>query len=63
MSFKFKNLKKSTPAKFVKIGVALVSVSAFIAGYGLTQGNEIVGYIGLGLGVIGTLFVNMFNDV
>lgn len=52
---KLSNINKPTSPRLGKIGAALVSVSAFIAGYGLTSGNQIVGFIGLGIGVIGTL--------
>lgn len=62
MKAKLNNLNKSTPAKWAKLGSAFVAVSAMIAGYGLTMDDKIVGYIGLGLGVVGTFFVNLFSD-
>ena len=52
---KLSNIHKPTPAKWSKFGLACVSVSTFIAGYGLTSGNALVGYIGLGVGCLGTL--------
>jgi hypothetical protein len=56
---KFSNLDLPTPAKWSKLGLAIQSVSTFIAGYGLTSGNEVVGYIGLGCGILGTFLVTL----
>ena len=56
-----KNIHKPTPAKWSKIGMTCVAVSAFISGYGLTAGNETVGYIGLAIGVIGTAITNLIS--
>ncbi len=56
-----KNIQKPTPANWSKFGLACVSVSAFVSGYGLTTGNAIVGYIGLGIGVIGTFISTLFT--
>lgn len=60
--FSVKNITKSTPAKYVKIGMSLVAVATFVCGYGLTQGDKIVGYIGLAIGAVGTFVANCFND-
>jgi len=59
---KLKNLNKPTSAKMSKLGIALVSISAFISGYGVTSGKEVVGYVGLCMGIVGTFLVNMYND-
>ena len=58
---KIKNINNPTSAKWSKFGMALVSVSATIAGYGLTQNVQIVGFIGLGCAVVGTFIVNMLD--
>ena len=62
MKPKLKNLNRSTPAKWAKIGSALVAVSSFIAGYGIVIDEKAIAYIGLATGVFGTLFVNLFSD-
>lgn len=51
---KLKHANLPTPAKWSKIGAACVAVSAFIAGYGLTINDKVVGFIGLGIGCAGT---------
>ena len=56
----FDNIHKPTPANWSKFGLACVSASAFIGGYGLTAGNAIVGYIGLGIGFVGTFVSTLF---
>jgi hypothetical protein len=58
---KVSNLNKPTPAKWAKIGLALLSVSTFIAGYGVTANNDIVAYTGLAFGIIGTFLTNLFE--
>jgi tetrahydromethanopterin S-methyltransferase subunit C len=62
MKVSLKNIHKSTPAKWSKIGLSCVSVSAFISGYGLTTGNSIIGYVGLAIGVIGTFVSTLFTE-
>lgn len=54
---KLSNINQPTPAKWVKIGSALIAISTFIGGYSLTAQNTIVGYIGLSLGTIGTALI------
>lgn len=62
MKMKAKNINKPTPAKWAKIGMALVAASSAIAGYGLTAGDRIIGYIGVGLSVLGSFISNLFSD-
>lgn len=62
MKFGFSNINKPTPAKMVKLGVSLVAVSTFIAGYGITTQTPWMGYTGLAIGALGTLLANMFSD-
>jgi len=59
---KLSNVNKSTPAKWAKLGMAILSVSSFITGYGITAGNDTVGYIGLGCGIAGTFLTNLFAE-
>ena len=60
--FNIKHLTKATPAKWVKIGLALTAISTAVSGYGLTQGMKWVGYTGLACLVVGTFIVNMFGE-
>jgi hypothetical protein len=48
-----KKINKPTPAKWSKVSAACIALATFIAGYGLTAQNQIVGFIGLGIGCIG----------
>ena len=57
---KWNNIHKPTPAQWTKFGLACVSVATFIGGYGLTADNKIVGFIGLGIGIVGT-FISSFK--
>jgi hypothetical protein len=59
---KLNNYNKPTPAKWAKLGMAILSVSTFIAGYGVTADNDIVAFIGLGCGIIGTFLTNLFTE-
>lgn len=59
---KIKNVNTPTPAKWVKVGAVLTSTSAFIAGYGLTMDNQVVGFIGLGIGVAGTIITTLMGE-
>lgn len=58
---KTSNINVPTSPKWVKIGSSLVAASTFISGYGLTSANAIVGFVGLGIGVVGTLIM-AFKD-
>lgn len=62
MSFSPKNITKATPAKWVKVGLSLISVSAAVSGYGLTQGIQWVSYFGLACIIAGTFITNMYTD-
>ena len=62
-SFKWSNLNKSTPAKWVRIGLSLNAVSAAISTYGLTAGVTWLPYAGLLFLVVGTFITNMFSDI
>lgn len=62
MKAKFRNINKATPAKWSKFGAACVGVSAMIATYGLTMEDKIVGYIGLGIGVLGTFLSILYKE-
>lgn len=57
-----KNLNKPTPAKWAKLGMAFLSVSSFISGYGVAVNNDIVAYIGLATGILGTFITNLFAE-
>lgn len=59
---KIKNIKSATPARWSQFGAACVGVSTMIAGYGLTMDDKVVGYIGLGIGVVGTFISIMFKE-
>lgn len=61
-NLKIKNVNSPTPAKWVKVGAVLASTSAFIAGYGLTMDNPVVGFIGLGIGVAGTIITTLMGE-
>ena len=61
-SFGVGNVNRPTPAKWSKFGASCVAVSIFISGYGLTSGNAIVGYVGLGIGGLGTFLSTMFAE-
>ena len=56
---KLSNLNNPTPAKWGKIGTALVSVSAFISASAFASAHDILGYIAIGFGVVGTFLVNI----
>lgn len=58
---KLSNINQPTSPKWVKIGSTLLAISTFVGGYSLTAQNAIVGYIGLGLGVIGTTLMAFKN--
>jgi hypothetical protein len=58
---KLRHLQAPTPAKWVKIGIALLSVSTFISASAFAADKDIIGYVSLGLGVIGTFISNLFK--
>lgn len=62
MKFGIKEFRKPTPKIMKKIGASLLSVSIFISGYAFYNSHEVVGMIGLGSGIIGTILTNMFSD-
>ena len=57
----FKHINKPTSAKYIKAGAAILAASQFMNTYSINTPNTVVQYIGLALGVIGTLIVT-FND-
>lgn len=60
--FNVKNLTKSTPSKWVKVGLIFTAVSTAISGYGLTADDKMISYVGLGCLVVGTVISNMFGE-
>lgn len=60
--FNLSNWHKPTSAKMAKLGTSLVAVSAFIAGYGFTEQVPYLGYIGLGIGVVGCFLSNIYGN-
>lgn len=60
--FHVKNLIKSTPSKWVKVGLIFTAVSTAISGYGLTADDKMISYVGLGCLVVGTVISNMFGE-
>jgi len=59
--FNFRNLQAPTPAKWVKIGLSLLAVSAFVSASAFGNGKDIIGYIALAFGVLGTFLSNFFK--
>ena len=51
----FKHINHPTSPTMTKIGASCVALATFIAGYGLTSQNQIVGFVGLGIGAVGTI--------
>ena len=62
MNIKLSNRHKPTSAKLAKLGTSLVAVSSFISLSAFATGNEIVGYISICLGSLGTFIVNIIDD-
>jgi hypothetical protein len=62
MKLGLSQIHESTPAIIVKIGSTLITLSTVIAGYGLTQSDKIVGYIGLGCAILGTILISFTGD-
>jgi len=58
---KLSNINKPTSAKWSKLGMAILSVSTFISGYGLTQNDTAVGFVGLVCGIVGTFIINLLD--
>jgi len=58
--FSYKNIHQPTSAIMTKIGLACVSGATFIAGYGLTSQNQIVGFCGLAIGFIGSVLTALY---
>ena len=59
---KLSNIHKPTSAKYVKLGASLLAVSQFISTYAFTQNNNIAGWSGLIIGVLGTMVVTFFSE-
>lgn len=59
--FSHKNLQAPTPAKWVKIGLTLLAVSAFISTSAFAADKDVLGYIALSFGVVGTILSNFFK--
>lgn len=57
-----RNFQKPTPARYVKIGTAFLSISASIQGYALFNTNPIANWIGLGFLIIGTITVALYSE-
>ena len=51
-----------TPAKWRKVGFALLSVSSFISGCGVYSDVKWVAYTGLATGVLGTFLTNLTSE-
>lgn len=60
-TFKLSNWKKPTPKIWVRVGNSLLAVSTFVAGYSFYNSHEIIGIIGISIGVIGTILTNFFS--
>ncbi|HLP06072.1 MAG TPA: hypothetical protein VK152_11655 [Paludibacter sp.] len=50
-----KKINQDTPAGWSKVSAACMALSTFIAGYTLTAQSIAVGFVGLGLGFLGTI--------
>jgi hypothetical protein len=59
---KLKNFYGPTPAKWRKLGDALLGVSTTITGYSLYADLKWVAAIALGLGVLGKFLTNFFIE-
>jgi len=55
------NYGAPTPAKWRKLGDALLSVSAFITAYGISEDAHMISYVALGIGVAGKFLTNFFK--
>lgn len=63
-SFKLnlEHLKAETPKLARRIGFTLLSVSTFIGGYEMYQGNKQVASIAFGIGVVGHVLTSFFKE-
>jgi hypothetical protein len=59
---KLKNFYGPTPAKWRKLGDALLGVSTTVTGYSLYADLKWVAAVSLGLGVIGKFLTNFFTE-
>ena len=57
-----KNANKPAPVWATKLAASCATAGATIAGYGLTQEDKIVGYMGLGLAVLGSVLPLWFKN-
>ena len=62
VKFGFQYIKKPTPKLYLRVGNSLVSVSTFISGYAFFNNHQIIGWVGIGTGALGTLITRMFTD-
>lgn len=62
MKFGLKEFKKPTPKVMKRLGATFMSVSVFVSSYAFYNSHEVVGIIGLGSGILGTILTNMFSD-
>lgn len=62
-SFKLnlEHLKAETPKLARRIGFTLLSVSSFIGGYEMYQGNKQIASIAFGIGVVGHILTSFFK--
>ena len=56
-----KNIQQPTPAKWSNLGVALSATSSFIAASAFATQHELIGYIGIGLGVVGIFITTLLS--
>lgn len=57
----WEHLKAETPKVMRRVGNTLLALSAFIAGYELYVGNQIMGAIAFGIGLVGKALVEFFK--
>jgi len=60
-NFSHKNINFPTPAKWVKIGLTLLAVSSFLSASAFAADKFFLGYLGLSLGILGTVLSNFFK--
>jgi hypothetical protein len=61
MKFGLNHYYKPTPVKLRKIGDALLGISTFIAGYGITANIKAIAISGLVAGIAGKFLTTMFT--
>ncbi len=59
---KISNHNKPTPAKWVKLGTAFVAMSGVISASSFAADKDVLGYIGIGLSLLGVFLLNFFGD-